>query len=84
MDALDELEVWQRSKALAVDIYKTLHGCTDHGFKNQITRASVSIASNVAEGYERNSKKSLRIIYELQRAHVLKSGHKFILARKSI
>jgi four helix bundle protein len=56
-DALRSLKVWQRSRILAVDIYKILAKCKDHGFKDQITRAAVSIPSNIAEGFERNSKK---------------------------
>ncbi|BCB97056.1 four helix bundle protein [Dissulfurispira thermophila] len=55
-----ELKVWQEAKALAVDIYKlTTHGkfLKDFGLKEQLQRASVSIASNIAEGYERNSDK---------------------------
>ena len=57
MDALNELKVWTRSKTLAVTIYKTFSNCKDWGFKDQITRAAVSIPSNVAEGYERGSKR---------------------------
>ena len=56
-DALHNLKVWQRSRQLVVDIYKILSGCRDRGFKDQITRAAVSIPSNIAEGYERNSRK---------------------------
>ncbi len=57
MDALEELDVWRRSKSLAVKIYLLLTDCRDHGFKDQISRAAVSIPSNIAEGYERNSKR---------------------------
>lgn len=56
-DALNSLDVWRRSKKLAVDIYGILNKCKDYGFKDQITRAAVSVPSNIAEGYERNSKK---------------------------
>lgn len=42
---------------LSVSIYKQFHACRDYGFKDQICRASVSIASNIAEGMERESKK---------------------------
>jgi four helix bundle protein len=31
----------------------------DFGFRDQITRAGLSIPSNIAEGYERNSDKEL-------------------------
>ncbi|MFT5351650.1 MAG: four helix bundle protein [Planctomycetota bacterium] len=56
-DALHSLQVWTRSRQLAVEIYKIFHNCKDYGFKDQITRAAVSVPSNIAEGYERNSKK---------------------------
>jgi four helix bundle protein len=57
MDALSELEVWKRSKDLSVMIYTVLSKCKDYGFKDQITRSSVSVPANIAEGYERQSKK---------------------------
>ena len=50
------LKVWQLAKELAVDIYRiTQKGdfIRDYGFKDQIRRAAVSIASNLAEGDER-------------------------------
>lgn len=51
----EKLEVWKRSSRLCCDIYKTLSGLKDYGFKDQITRASLSIPSNIAEGMERLS-----------------------------
>jgi four helix bundle protein len=39
------------------EVYVLLKDCKDYGFKDQIQRASVSIPSNIAEGYERNSVK---------------------------
>jgi len=33
-----------------------LKDCRDYGFKDQMTRAAVSIPSNIAEGAERDSK----------------------------
>src|SRR4030066_2407190 len=55
-----DLVVWQEAKKLAVEIYKlTSDGkfSKDYGLKGQIQRSAVSIASNIAEGYERNSNK---------------------------
>jgi len=57
LDTLGELQVWCRSKDLAIAIYKLLRSCKDHGFKDQLTIACISIPSNIAEGYERHSKK---------------------------
>jgi four helix bundle protein len=55
-----KLVVWQRSKDLAVDIYKiTKSGeiSKDYGFTDQMRRAAVSIPSNIAEGNDRGSQK---------------------------
>ena len=57
MNNFEDLEVWQDSCRLAVDIYKTFEQCRDRGLKDQVTRAAVSIASNIAEGAERRTAK---------------------------
>lgn len=53
----EDLDVWRKAARLSVDIYKAFATCRDYGFKDQICRASVSVPSNIAEGYERDSKK---------------------------
>ncbi|PKN51557.1 MAG: four helix bundle protein [Deltaproteobacteria bacterium HGW-Deltaproteobacteria-13] len=55
-NSFEELDVWKRACRLAVDIYESLRKCSDYGLKDQMTRSSISIASNIAEGAERNSK----------------------------
>lgn len=51
----EELLVWQKSQDLSVAIYKHFKDSKDFAFKDQITRASVSISNNIAEGFDRNS-----------------------------
>lgn len=51
----ENLDVWKKAVDLSISIYKVFHNCRDYGFKDQICRASVSIASNIAEGMERDS-----------------------------
>lgn len=53
----EDLQVWKRSARLCANIYKELRDLSDYSFKRQITRAGLSISSNIAEGYERESKK---------------------------
>lgn len=53
----ERLDVWRRSRQLAVRIYKELSGCHDWGFRDQVTRSALSMPSNIAEGMERASVK---------------------------
>jgi len=55
--SFEKLEVWKRACRLAVKMYDALRDCRDYGLKDQMTRAAVSIASNIAEGAERDSRK---------------------------
>jgi len=50
----EDLEVWRRSRILAVEVLRAFRDCRDYGLRDQITRAAVSVPSNVAEGAERN------------------------------
>jgi four helix bundle protein len=60
--SFEDLQVWRRSKTLAVLIYKSLKECRDYGLRDQMQRAAVSIPSNIAEGYERTPKDFARFI----------------------
>ena len=51
----EDIVVWQKSQDIAVKIYGHFPNAPDFGFRDQITRASVSISNNIAEGFERNS-----------------------------
>ncbi|HKJ70406.1 MAG TPA: four helix bundle protein [Gammaproteobacteria bacterium] len=53
--SFEDLEVWKRACRLAEQVYRALEGCRDFGLKDQMTRSSVSVASNIAEGVERGS-----------------------------
>lgn len=46
----ENLDVWKRSCQLSADVYTTLKDLRDFGFKDQITRSSLSVPSNIAEG----------------------------------
>ncbi|MGA6827141.1 four helix bundle protein [Nitrospira sp. NS4] len=83
-----DLAVWQEAKNLAVLIYKISDNDmprVDFGLRDQIRRSAVSVASNLAEGDERDTdKESVRYFFiakgsvaelrtQLQIAH--ESGH---------
>jgi len=52
----EDIEAWQKARELTKEIYQiTRQGkfAKDYGLRDQICRASVSIMSNIAEGYDR-------------------------------
>lgn len=54
----EDLVCWQEAKSLAVEIYEVSKNGDfgqDFGFRDQLRRAAVSIASNIAEGKERET-----------------------------
>jgi four helix bundle protein len=55
-----DLKVWQKSIDLTVNIYRLTSSFPEgemYGLVSQMRRASVSIASNIAEGWARRSRK---------------------------
>jgi four helix bundle protein len=60
IEKFEDIGVWKIARELVNDVYKftqTVPFSRDWGLKDQLQRASVSIMSNIAEGYERGSNK---------------------------
>ena len=56
----EDKKVWQEARTLVNQIYKSTSKqkfSKDFGLRDQIQRAAVSVMSNIAEGYERDSNK---------------------------
>jgi four helix bundle protein len=51
----EDIVAWQKAQGLALEVYSIFRLLKDFGFKDQICRASVSISSNIAEGFDRSS-----------------------------
>jgi four helix bundle protein len=59
-ESFKKLLVWQRAKEIAVQIYRLTKESAlahDYALTDQIRRSAVSVASNIAEGQERDSDK---------------------------
>jgi four helix bundle protein len=66
--SFEEMEVYQKALAFGVKVYKlTLTNekiKSDFGLRDQLRRAALSISNNIAEGFERETKKELiRFLY---------------------
>lgn len=55
MPGFEDLDVWKRAVELSAAIYRETKVLRDFGFRDQITRAGLSIPSNIAEGMERST-----------------------------
>ncbi len=60
--SFEELDVWKRACQLAVRIYELLRDSREFSLRNQMQRAAVSIASNIAEGAERGGRDFVRFL----------------------
>jgi four helix bundle protein len=59
VERFEDLIAWQKARVLTRAVYKVTQQegfARDFGLSRQIQRASVSIMSNIAEGYERSSR----------------------------
>jgi four helix bundle protein len=60
VECFEDLFIWQKAVEFAKEIYLTAEKKglkNDVGLKEQMRRAAVSISSNIAEGFERRSRK---------------------------
>lgn len=56
----EDLLVWQKAMSLVEDIYRECRRgslANDWGLRDQLQRTAVSIPANIAEGYERGTRK---------------------------
>jgi four helix bundle protein len=79
-----DLVAWQKAHRLAVNVYKaTEHFPKDEhfGLTNQVRRASVSVASNIAEGFGRRTKADRIHFYDMARASLHEVQAQMLIAK---
>lgn len=60
IERFEDMEVWQSAREMVKSVYQLTavpRFSKDFGLTNQIQRSAVSVLSNIAEGFERKSKK---------------------------
>ena len=56
----EDLVIWKMSREIVNQIYLDFKGCKDFAFRDQITRAGISIMNNISEGFCRSSDAEFR------------------------
>ena len=80
--SFEDLDVWKRSCRLATRIYEALRDCRDYGLKDQMTRAAVSVPSNIAEGHERGTTKEFIRYLNIAKGSAAELRTQLYIARK--
>jgi four helix bundle protein len=64
-ERFEELEIWQDARRLYREVYGSLRSCKDYSFRDQMQRAALSVMNNIAEGFERKTKKDFAHFLDL-------------------
>jgi four helix bundle protein len=76
-----KLTIWADGIDFATKVYFHLSSSKDFGLKDQITRSAVSIASNIAEGAERDSDADFVRFLRIAKASAAECRTQMIIAR---
>jgi len=60
IEKFEDIKAWQVAKEVVIEVYDITRNTNlsrDFGLRDQIQRSSVSIMSNISEGFERESKR---------------------------
>jgi len=80
----EDLIVWQKARDLALLIYRVTGRSVldrDLGLRNQMRDAAVSVMSNIAEGFERYSRKEFRQYLSVARGSAAEVRSQLYVAR---
>jgi four helix bundle protein len=84
MNSFEDLIAWQKARELTKAIYEvTKRGefAKDYGLSSQLQRATVSIMSNIAEGFERNRRSEFHQFLSIAKASCAEVRSQLYVAR---
>lgn len=77
----EDLEAWKISREITKEVYGISSNglfARDFGLRDQIRRASVSIMSNIAEGFERDGDKEFVQFWRLPKLQRVRFVHNYM------
>ena len=82
IEKFEDLIIWQKAVEMAVIVYSLFKDSKDFGFRDQIQRSSVSISSNIAEGYDRQSNNEFIRFLRIAKSSCAELRTQLIIAQK--
>lgn len=84
LSSFTDLKVWQEGHHLVLIIYKMSHTFPNeerYGLTNQMRRSSVSITSNIAEGFSRKGKQEKAQFYYISKGSLTELQNQLMVAK---
>ena len=85
VNSFRDLIVWQKAKRLAADVYRlclSFPSDRHRGLTEQMLRSAVSIPSNIAEGYGRNTDKSFSYFLDIARGSLFEIETQLVISNE--
>ena len=80
----EDLNVWKLSMDLCCEIFSLTKELKIYSLRDQIFRSSLSIPSNIAEGFERNSDKELIYFLQIYKIIPITNGYNQIYSNTTV
>jgi four helix bundle protein len=80
--AFEKLDVWKLAKEFSIEMYKITKKFPQEerfGLVSQLNRATISVASNIAEGSARKSRKDKAHFYQIAYASLMEVASQLII-----
>lgn len=60
IEKFEDLIAWQKAKELTAKLYNACKNCKEYGLKDMMTKTSITIMNQIAEGFERRNNKDIK------------------------
>jgi four helix bundle protein len=81
---INDLEVWKEAHQLVLEIYnntKKFSSLEIYGLVSQMKRASLSISSNIAEGFSRRTRQDIIHFYSMARGSLTELHNQLLVSK---
>ena len=77
----EDLAIWRMSREIVNQFYRDFRKCRDFGFRDQATRAGISIMNNISEGFCRGSDAEFRQFLDISKGSAGEVHYQLLLAK---